>query len=122
MAATQEPDEEGLEWELKDWDNDLEQRRLCSITLVKKAPGNVTVWWPRVLTTDDAIDTTKIEGSAPLQFRDDTKIWLQVVNLKLMGSGCGRKHIGCLRRRLANTHLKTLRFRGPLTTYKDTPL
>ena len=58
--GAQEPEEEGLEWELKDWDED--QQRLCSITLVKKAPGNVTVWWPKVLTTDDAIDTTKIEG------------------------------------------------------------
>eukprot|EP00658_Telonema_sp_P-2_P067521 TRINITY_DN5643_c0_g1_i1.p1 TRINITY_DN5643_c0_g1~~TRINITY_DN5643_c0_g1_i1.p1 ORF type:complete len:268 (+),score=90.68 TRINITY_DN5643_c0_g1_i1:129-932(+) len=58
----EEPEDGEAEWELKDTE-DGSGRRVCRVVLIKKAPGGVTIWWPRLLDQDENdIDTTQIQG------------------------------------------------------------
>jgi len=71
IIETSEP----LEWELKDLAADPEKRRLCCVTMIKKAPEVVTLWWPRVLTTDQKIDTTQIQGREKSKAGEGRSVW-----------------------------------------------
>lgn len=55
----QETQDEELQWEVTDWEPDG-GRRLVQISLRKKSPQGVIIWWERAFPGEEAIDTAAI--------------------------------------------------------------